>query len=51
MRGLWRGLVVMVVLVLLLGGTLFAAPGQQPQRGGRIVIAVGTDVLTFDPHN
>lgn len=51
MRGALRGTLVLVVLVLLLAGTLFAAPGQQPQRGGRIVIAVGTDVLTFDPHN
>jgi len=41
----------MAVLVLMLAGTLFAAPGPQPQRGGRIVISVGTDVLTFDPHN
>lgn len=51
MKGYWRGLVVLIGLILLLGGTLSAAPGPQPQRGGRIVIAVGTDVLTFDPHN
>jgi len=51
MRGVWRGTLVMAVLVLMLAGTLFAAPGPQPQRGGRIVISVGTDVLTFDPHN
>jgi len=51
MRQIWRGSAVVAVLVLLLAGSLFAAPGPQPQRGGRIVIAVGTDVLTFDPHN
>jgi peptide/nickel transport system substrate-binding protein len=51
MRGVWRGTLVVAVLVVVLAGTLFAAPGPEPQRGGRIVISVGTDVLTFDPHN
>jgi len=47
----WKALTLGVVFVLALAGALAAAPGAQPVRGGRITISVGTDVLTFDPHN